>query len=98
MQGCTGGGLLTICTEFLASRLNVTINETNFMFEKKNKKKYEFGGLLKGSKRVLMGQKSYFFSQTNFLEYLRPERSPAARRCACLISIVWYACALHLHG
>ena len=31
---------------------------------------------LKGSKRVLMGQ--IYFS-----EYLRPERSPAARRCAC---------------
>ena len=52
--------LFTIGTAFLASGLNVTINERNLMFEKKNIKKYESGVHLKGSKRVLMGQKSYF--------------------------------------
>ena len=35
-------------------------NKINLMFEKKNEK-YEFGGSLKRVKRVLMGQKSYFF-------------------------------------
>ena len=49
--------LFTIGTAFLASGLNVTINERNVMFEKKMLKKYEFGGPFKGSKRVLMGQK-----------------------------------------
>ena len=49
--------LFTIGTAFLASGLNVTINERNLMFEKKN---MNLGGPLKGSKRVLMDQKSYF--------------------------------------
>ena len=35
--------LFTIDTEYLASRLNVPINERNLMFEKKYSK-YEFGG------------------------------------------------------
>ena len=48
--------LFTIGTAFLASGLNVTINERNLMFEKK----MNLGVHLKGSKRVLMGQKSYF--------------------------------------
>ena len=41
---------------------------------------------LKGSKRVLY-IKSHIFAnkKTYFSEYLRPERSPAARRCACTI-------------
>ena len=50
--------LFTIDTEFLASRLNVTINERNLTSEKEN----ELGGPFKGSKRVIMGQKSYFRS------------------------------------
>ena len=44
----------TIGTKFLTSRLNVTINERNLMFEKKILKNMNFV-----SKRVLMGQKSY---------------------------------------
>ena len=49
--------LFTIDTEFLASRLNVIRNERNLMFD------FFFlnmnmGVPLKGSKRVLMGQKS----------------------------------------
>ena len=52
--------LFTIGTAFLASGLNVTINERNLMFEKKNLKNMNLGVHLKGSKRVLMGQKSYF--------------------------------------
>ena len=48
--------LFTIRAEFLASRLNVTINERNLMFKKK----------------------------------LRPERSPAARRCACIFFLYHY--------
>ena len=38
--------LFTIGTAFLASRLNVTINEINLMFDKKYKK-YELGGPFK---------------------------------------------------
>ena len=52
--------LFTIGTAFLASGLNVTINERNLMFEKKILKNMNLGVHLKGSKRVLMGQKSYF--------------------------------------
>ena len=53
------------------------------MFEKKIFKKMNLGVHLKGSKRVLMGQKSYFLLiRTYFLEYFRPEWSPAFRRCA----------------
>ena len=55
--------LFTIGTAFLASGLNVTINERNLMFERRNiKKNMNLGVPLKGSKRVLMGQKSYFCS------------------------------------
>ena len=50
--------LFTIGTTFLASGLNVTINERNLMFEKKIY--MNLGVHLKGPKRVLMGQKSYF--------------------------------------
>ena len=50
--------LFTIRNAFLASGLNVTINERNLMFE--NKENMNLGVPLKGSKRVLMGQKSYF--------------------------------------
>ena len=49
--------LFTIGTEFLSSRLNVTINERNLLFEKKSIKNMNMGVPLKGSKRVLMGQK-----------------------------------------
>ena len=52
--------LFTIGTAFLASGLNVTINERNLMFEKKILKNMNLGVHLKGSKRVLMGQMSYF--------------------------------------
>ena len=77
--------LFTIGTAFLTSGLNVTtINERNRMFGKKILKNMNLGVHLKGSKRILMGQKSYFLLiKTYFLEYLRSERSPAARRCAC---------------
>ena len=44
----------------MASRLNVT-NKINFMFEKKNIWKIWIWGSLKRVKRVLIGQKSYFF-------------------------------------
>ena len=69
--------LFTIGTDFLASRFNVTINERV---------------LLKGSKHVLMGQKSYFLLiKTYFLEHLRPERSPAARHCACFSFLLFFS-------
>ena len=45
--------VFTIGTAFLADGLNVTINERNL-------KNMNLGVHLKGSKRVLMGQKSYF--------------------------------------
>ena len=48
--------LFTIGTEFLAT------NERNLMFDKKSIKKYELGVPLKRSKRVLVRQKSYFWS------------------------------------
>ena len=68
--------LFTIGTEFLASRLNVTINERNLMFEK-NILKYEFGGLFKRVKTCPSGPKVKFLRiKTHFLEYLRSERSP----------------------
>ena len=54
--------LFTIGTEILACRLNVTINERNLMFEKRILKNMNLGVPLKGSKRVLMGQISYFCS------------------------------------
>ena len=82
-----GGGLLkrapnepklfTTYTEFLASMLNVTIHKINLMFEKKNISKYEFGGPFKSIKMCPLLIKIYFS------EHLRPERTPAARRCAC---------------
>ena len=39
--------LFTIGTAFLASRLNVTINEIHLMFDKKYIQKYELGGPFK---------------------------------------------------
>ena len=50
--------LFTIGTAFLASGLNVTINERNLMFEKQILKNMNLGVPLKGSKRVLMGPRS----------------------------------------
>jgi len=80
--------LFTIGTAFLASGLNVTINERNLMFEKKNIKKYESGGPFKRVKTCPNGPKVIFLLiKTYFLEYLCSERFPAARRCACFISI-----------
>ena len=53
--------LFTIGTAFLASGLNVTINERNLMFEKKKYiKKYEPGGPFKRVKTCPKGPKSYF--------------------------------------
>ena len=76
--------LFTIGTAFLASGLNVTINERNLMFEKKNIKKYESGGPFKRVKTCPNGPKVIFLLiKTYFLEYLCSERFPAARRCAC---------------
>ena len=45
--------LFTIGTAFLASGLNVTINERNLMFEKKVLKHMNMGVPLKGSKRIV---------------------------------------------
>ena len=78
--------LFTIGTAFLASGLNVTINERNLMFEKKNLKKYESGGPFKRVKTCPNGPKVIFLLiKTYFLEYLCSERFPAARRCACFL-------------
>ena len=52
--------LFTIGTAFLASGLNVTINERNLMFEKKNIKKYESGGPFKRVKTCPNGPKVIF--------------------------------------
>ena len=47
-------------------------------------KSYEFGGHFKRVKTCPNGPKVIFLLiKTYFLEYLRSERSPAARRCAC---------------
>ena len=49
----------------------------------------EFGGpFLKGQKGP-KGQK-FTLLIIEILEYLHPERSPAARRCACFISYLYY--------
>ena len=68
--------LFTIGTEFLACRLNVTINERSVMFEKK---------ILKNMNLTCPNGPNVIFLliKTYFSEYFRPERSPAARRCAC---------------
>ena len=58
--------LFTIGTAFLASGLNVTINERNLMFEKIILKNMNLGVPLKESKRVLMGQ-SPIFAHKNIL-------------------------------
>ena len=77
--------LFTIGTAFLASGLNVTINERNLMLEKKILKKYESGVPFKRVKTCPYGPKVIFLlTKTYFLEYLCSERFPPARRCACL--------------
>ena len=52
--------LFTIGTAFLASGLNVTINERNLMFKKKNIEKYESGGPFKRVKTCPNGLKVIF--------------------------------------
>ena len=74
--------LFTIGTAFLASGLNVTINERNLKFENKNIKKYECGGPFKRVKTCPHGP-VVLLIKIYFLEYLRWERSPAAWRCVC---------------
>ena len=50
---------------------------------------YEFGGLFKRVKTCPNGPKvTFLLIKTYFLEYLRPERSPAARRSTCFIIYV----------
>ena len=81
--------LFTIGTAVLASELNVTISERNLMFEKKNITKYEFRGPFKSVKTCPNGPKVIFLLlETYFLEYLRSERSLAARRL--LVFLVSY--------
>ena len=52
--------LFTTGIELLASRLNVTINERNLMFEKRNLKIYEFEGPFKRVKTCPNGPKVIF--------------------------------------
>ena len=59
--------LFTIGTAFLASGLNVTINERNLMFEKKNIRKYESGGPFKWIKTCPNGPKVIFSAYKNIL-------------------------------
>ena len=62
--------LFTIGTAFLASGLNVTINERNLMFEKKILKNMNLGPF-KRVKTCPNGPKVIFlFMKTYFLEYL----------------------------
>ena len=62
---------------------------------KNNITKYEFGGPFKSVKTCPKWAKSHIFAhQTYFLEYLRLERSPAARRCACVYIVLFVTCSL----
>ena len=59
--------LFTIGTAFLASGLNVTINERNLMFEKKIIKKSESGGPFKRVRTCPNGPKVIFLLIKNLL-------------------------------